>query len=415
MNIKPGSYIEFSLPEGTIKIPVDQEMRMLVNQRGRFSPKSLNMASFRGMFEYMDGLSRGGESDSLYKDFTESILFLGLTGTGTSDLGVTPFESSCPMVGYLATSAANIIEKDFLREVPDYLNILLILLFGFLASGITGGRPAHHAALLNILVLLILTISSLAAFKANIVFSLFYPAAAVAISYGGVTAYRFTMEEKEKKAIRGMFSRYVSSQIVDELMKNPETVKLGGSRKRLTVFFSDIRGFSSMAENLDPEEVVQILNEYLTEMIEIIFKHRGTLDKFMGDAIMAIWGAPVDEEEHAKLAVRAAWEMMNKLMELQKKWVQEGKKPISVGMGINTGEMVIGNMGSVQFSDYTVIGDNVNLAARLEQNAAAGQLIISKATYEEVKDIVEVRQLEPLMVKGKEKPQEVYEVVNVFA
>jgi len=318
------------------------------------------------------------------------------------------------MVGYLATTAANIIERDFLREVPHYLNVLLILLLGFLAAEITAGRPAHHAALLNSVALAVLAIVSIAAFKNRLVFSLFYPGAAVAISYAGVTAYRFTTEEKEKKAIKGMFSRYVSSQIVEELMKNPETVTLGGSRKRLTVFFSDIRGFTSMSENLAPEEVVQVLNEYLTEMIDIIFKYRGTLDKFMGDAVMAIWGAPVYEPEHAKLAVRAAWEMINKLKELQKKWVSEGKKPISVGMGINTGDVVIGNMGSIQFSDYTVIGDNVNLAARLEQNAAAGQLIISESTYAEVKDIVEVRRLEPMRVKGKENPLDVFEVLNVF-
>jgi adenylate cyclase len=210
-----------------------------------------------------------------------------------------------------------------------------------------------------------------------------------------------------------MFQRYVSSQVVDVLLAHPDKIKLGGERKRLTIFFSDVRGFTSMSEKMQPEEVVHILNEYLTEMTNVVFKYRGTLDKFIGDAIMVIWGAPVGQKNHAELAVRAACEMKERIKNLQEKWEKEGKKKISAGIGINTGEVVVGNMGSAQFSDYTVIGDNVNLAARLEENASGNQLIISDSTYHEVQDIISAKKLEPLKVKGKEKPVQVYEVLEL--
>jgi len=211
-----------------------------------------------------------------------------------------------------------------------------------------------------------------------------------------------------------MFQRYVSSQVVDELIKNPDMLKLGGQRKYLSVFFSDIRGFTSMSEKMEPEEVVQLLNEYLTEMTKIIFQFQGTLDKFIGDAVMAFWGAPKYFPNHAELAVRAAVEMQKKVTELCEKWAIEGRKKIGIGMGVNTGDVVIGNMGSQNFADYTVIGDNVNLAARLEENAKAGQILISQSTYDEIKDIVKVTKLEPLRVKGKEKAVQVYEVLEIL-
>ena len=159
---------------------------------------------------------------------------------------------------------------------------------------------------------------------------------------------------------------------------------------------------------------MKILNEYLTEMTDIIFRNKGTLDKFIGDAVMAIWGAPYYMNNHAELAVRAAIEMQKKVAELCEKWEKRNMKKIGIGMGINTGDVVCGNMGSATFSDYTVIGDNVNLAARLEENAKAGQILISQATYDEVSDIVKVKKMPPLKVKGKEKPVDVYEVLDIL-
>jgi adenylate cyclase len=169
----------------------------------------------------------------------------------------------------------------------------------------------------------------------------------------------------------------------------------------VTVFFSDIRGFTPMSEVLSAEEVVHLLNEYFTAMTSIIFKYEGTLDKFMGDAIMAIYGAPIDMPDHAERAVLAAVEMSVKMKELQAKWHSEGKREVNIGIGINTGEVVVGNIGSMERMEYTAIGDNVNLTQRLESVAEKGQILISSATYEKVKHKVRATMLDPIKVKGK--------------
>jgi len=270
-----------------------------------------------------------------------------------------------------------------------------------------------QGAVFSAFAMLVWGLISYVLFVRLIVVPMFYPLSAGLFSYLGITIFRFATEEKEKKFIKSTFQRYVSSQVVDELIKNPEMLNMNGKKEWLSVFFSDIRGFTSMSEKMEPEEVVHILNEYLTEMTEIIFKYQGTLDKFIGDAIMAIWGAPKYFPNHAELAVRAAVEMQEKVKELCLRWESEGRKGIGIGMGVNTGFVVVGNMGSASYSDYTVIGDNVNLAARLEENAPAGKILISEATYQEVKDIVEVKLLEPLSVKGKQKAVKVYEVLKI--
>jgi adenylate cyclase len=224
------------------------------------------------------------------------------------------------------------------------------------------------------------------------------------------------MEERRARDIRKMFSSYVSKRIVDELIRDPSKAKLGGDRKEITVLFSDIRGFTAFSEKHQPEEVVSLLNEYLGAMTNIVFEYEGTLDKFVGDAIMALWGAPVGQPDHAERAVRCALTMIEKLQDLQKKWIAEGRHAIDIGIGINTGDMVVGNMGAEgKKMDYTVIGDNVNLGARLEglTRQYNNHIIISEFTYSKVKDIVEVNELGSVTVKGKQKPVVIYDVVGM--
>jgi class 3 adenylate cyclase len=206
---------------------------------------------------------------------------------------------------------------------------------------------------------------------------------------------------REKEVIKGAFSKYVTKSVVDRILQHQDGLKLGGEKKEVTVFFSDIRGFTPMSEVLSAEEVVHLLNEYFTAMTAIIFKYEGTLDKFMGDAIMAVYGAPIDMDDHAERAVLAAIEMSEKMKELQAKWRSEGKREVNIGIGINTGEVVVGNIGSHERMEYTAIGDNVNLTQRLESVAEKGQILISSATYEKVKHKVSARALDPIKVKGK--------------
>ena len=220
-------------------------------------------------------------------------------------------------------------------------------------------------------------------------------------------------EQKEKRQVHGMFATFVSPDLVEELVKNPDMMKLGGEKRNLTVFFSDVAGFTSISEMLDAHDLVLLLNEYLTAMVDIILEHRGTVDKYEGDAIMAFWGAPVIFDEHAIETCHAALEMQEKMIELREKWKAEGKPHLAVRMGINTGEMVAGNMGSQERFDYTVMDDSVNLAARLEPaNKVYGTYImISEYTYDHVKDQFICRELDALQVKGKTEPVKVYELI----
>jgi len=215
---------------------------------------------------------------------------------------------------------------------------------------------------------------------------------------------------REKEVIKGAFSKYVTKSVVDRILQHQDGLKLGGEKKEVTIFFSDIRGFTPMSEVLTPEEVVHLLNEYFTAMTAIIFKYEGTLDKFMGDAIMAVYGAPIDMPDHAERAVFAAIEMSAKMKELQAKWKAEGKREVNIGIGINSGEVIVGNIGSMERMEYTAIGDNVNLSQRLESVAEKGQILISSATYEKVKDKVNATPLEPIKLKGKAEKVAAYSV-----
>ncbi len=230
--------------------------------------------------------------------------------------------------------------------------------------------------------------------------------------YGAAVAYQRLIERKKRRQIEGMFGRYVSHQIRDFLVQHPDAANPSGRKERLTMFFSDVRGFTSMSEKMEPQEVQQLLSEYFTEMTGILFKYEGTLDKFMGDAIMAFFGDPVPQPDQAQRAVLMALEMQEAIARLNQKLTAEGRRTIGVGMGINTGDVTVGNLGSKDFLDYTVIGDAVNLACRLEQNAKAGDIIITQATYDEVRDVVDVEPMEPIRVKGKSEPIPIYRVLR---
>lgn len=218
---------------------------------------------------------------------------------------------------------------------------------------------------------------------------------------------------REKEMIKRAFTRYVAREVVDEILKDPERLALTGERREVTVVFCDVRGFTPLSERLSPEEVVSLLNEFYNLMIDTTFKHDGTLDKFLGDAVMAIFGAPIPHPDHALRAIRTAIAMQEGIVTLNEKRLTESKEPITVGVGVSAGEVVAGTVGTEDRMEYTVIGDSVNLAARLESNAKPGQILISGRTHDKVRGHVEVRALGPLRVKGKEQQVEVYEVLGL--
>ena len=218
---------------------------------------------------------------------------------------------------------------------------------------------------------------------------------------------------REKEMIKRAFSRYVAREVVDEILKDPEKLVLSGERRDVTVLFCDIRGFTPMAERLPPEEVVLLLNEFYDLMIDTTFKHDGTLDKFLGDAVMAIFGAPISHPDHSVRAIRTALAMQAGIRELSEKRIREGKVPIAVGIGVSAGDAVAGTVGSEDRMEYTVIGDTVNLGSRLESIAKPGQTLITQRTLMKVAGHVEARPLGTVKVKGKEEEVEIYEVLGL--
>jgi adenylate cyclase len=233
-------------------------------------------------------------------------------------------------------------------------------------------------------------------------------AAEAAISFDNARSH----EELSRRVIeRQALERFLSSAIVERILSNPDQIHLGGDNQTATILFSDIRGFTRMSEKMEPQQVVELLNEYFTEMTDLIFENGGTLDKYLGDGIMALFGAPLTKPDDALRAVKTATEMQKALARLNQDWEAQGKRSLRMGVGINTGPVTAGNIGSARRMDYTVIGDAVNLASRLCANAAGGQILISESTNRCVETKLSARRLEPILVKGKETPVEIYEIL----
>jgi adenylate cyclase len=318
----------------------------------------------------------------------------------------------------------SVLDQNFLYRQPRFQEIILIIFLVFLSYFITTkiksvklkfGILLELSSVLTAVVLIygILEISYVLFAAQRYVISIVGPVSAVSLGYIGSTVYNFLSERKQKVLIKGMFSQYVNSELVNELIADPKKLQLGGERKVLTVLFSDIASFTTISESHAPEELVNFLNEYLSAMTEVIFNYKGTLDKFEGDAIMAFWGAPIENKDHAHLCCSSAIVMQNKLVGLRNKWKNENKPQIHVRIGINTGEMIVGNMGGKGKFDYTVIGDNVNLGSRLEgANKEYGtSIIISQSTFEQIKNDFICREIDYLLVKGKTRPIRIYELL----
>ncbi|MGA9116605.1 MAG: adenylate/guanylate cyclase domain-containing protein [Bacteroidota bacterium] len=324
-----------------------------------------------------------------------------------------------------AHAVESVLRKDFLRRPPEPAEALLIVSLVFLTfhagSALKRSRSRRHALVeltgvfFTLLLLAGVGAAALMLFRShNLVLGVTGPAAAVLGGYVSSTAYHFITERKQRMLLKSMFSTYLNPKVVDELIADPARLKLGGDRRELTVLFSDIEGFTTIAERLEPEALVALLNGYLSRMAGIVLEHGGTLDKYEGDAIMAFWGAPVPLERHALQACRTALRMQEAASVLGREWQEAGHPPLRVRIGINTGSMVVGNLGGASKFDYTVIGDSVNLASRLEgANKLYGTgIILSEGTYLRVRDEMPGRELDLLMVRGRAEPVRIYELLT---
>jgi len=389
---------------GETDIPVDEAGRLLVNY---FGP-----AKTFPHYAAADVLNHRVAPEAL----RNKIVIVGVTAMGIFDMRVTPFSPVFPGVEIHATVVDNILHKNFLissmetRMIDMGIIIVLGLIIGILIPRV---RAVSGVILCLVIIGAFVAVNNFIFAHLNVWLNLIYPVLTMMTIYLGITVYRYVTEEREKKKIRGAFQYYLTASVINEMLKNPSKLKLGGDKKDLSVLFSDIRGFTSISEKLTPEELVRLLNEYLTAMTDIVFKYDGLLDKYMGDAIMAVYGAPIDQTDHALRACRTALDMMAELAKLQKKWAAEGRPALNIGIGINSGDMVVGNMGSQMRFDYTVMGDAVNLGSRLEGiNKEYGtNIIISEFTYNVVKDELFCRELDAVRVKGKALPVKIYELI----
>ena len=390
---------------GDIDIPTEESGRMLLNYLG--PAKTFPHYS-------ISDIIKGRLSPDTFRD---KIVIVGATAIGIYDLRVTPYSIVYPGVEIHATAIDNILHSNFLHRssATSLLDICAIVFFGLLIGIVVPRVKAVQGMVLSLLVLTsFVLIDTLIFSRYNLWLNIIYPVLTMMTIYLGITVYRYVTEEREKKKIRGAFQYYLTASVINEMLKDPSKLKLGGDKKDLTVLFSDIRGFTTISEKMTPEDLVHFLNEYLTAMTNLVFKYDGLLDKYMGDAIMAVFGAPLDQPDHAVRACRTALGMMEELRKLQKKWEEEGRPFLDIGIGINTGDMVVGNMGSDMRFDYTVMGDSVNLGSRLEGiNKEYGtNIVISEYTYAAIRDALLCRELDSVRVKGKKLPVKIYELLG---
>ena len=350
--------------------------------------------------------------------FANKIVVVGANvkaGSGMNDNKSSPMLSNHPGVDYQATAIDNIINKDFLFLLPQVFNLVVTvigMLFVYLFIRFCN-LSKSIASTLGI-ILFYLAISSVC-FYYSIVINVITPIIFFVLTTILAYTHKFVLENKSKEKVKTAMGKYISEDVMKRVIQNIDNLGLGGKKSIVTVLFSDIRGFTSMSEQMSAQEVSEILNEYFTEMEPIISKYNGVINKFIGDAVMAIFGEPIQDKKHPQNAVKCAYAMLEKVKELQKKWAKEDKPKIEIGIGINTGEVFVGNIGSVKRMEYTVIGDTVNLASRLESynKIYKTKLLISASTYEEVKGFVDVIKISDVQIRGKANKMDIYEVLSV--
>ncbi|MBS1153490.1 MAG: adenylate cyclase, partial [Myxococcaceae bacterium] len=342
-------------------------------------------------------------------------VLIGVTVTGsTGDQRVTPFSEFTPGVFPHASVVSNLLSRDFLARPPW---LVLAEALAMLGLGFALSRLIPRLKIFRLKAAVIVGIAAgwlvidQALFSRGTQLATVMPLVSILSTAFGLVFLGYLSVDREKLQLRSTFSKYLGEDVMEEALKFPDKLN-AGEKREMTVLFSDIRGFTTLSERMLPEKLAAFMNDYLSPMTKIVFDEKGTLDKYIGDAVMAFWNAPLDQNDHALRAVRCAWAMLLKLEELKAKWRAENFPEFDIGVGINSGPMIVGNIGSDVRVDYTVMGDAVNLASRLEgtNKEYETRIIISEGTWNHVKGQVICRRLGAVRVKGKRKPVRIYEV-----
>lgn len=412
MNATPSvnidSYGISSLKIGDTEIPTDDSGRFRINYRGP-----------RKTFRHIS------VTDILNQQIAPSELkgktvLVGATAIAIYDMRVTPFDKVFPGVEIHANIIDNIVNGNFLQR-PGWMaitDILIMILFGAVLGIMLPKSEALSGAGLSFSLFAAYILIGQYVFSQGYVLNMVYPLMVILLIYISITLYRYFTETKQKKFIKDAFSYYLAPSVVKQLIDSPEKLVLGGEERHITAFFSDVEGFTNISEKLQPKELVELLNEFLTEMTDIILKYEGTVDKFEGDAIIAFFGAPNELKNHAETACMACIEMQQRLIALREKWQSEKRPELKMRIGLYSGMAVVGNMGSKNRMDYTMMGDTVNTAARLEVvNKVYGTyLLIGESVYAGIdKEKFLIRELDTIYVVGRQTPVRIYQVIGYSA
>ena len=360
-------------------------------------------------------LLSGGKPDIDPAVFRDKLVFVGVTGAGLFDVFQTPFGTvKMPGINIHAAVADDVLANRFMRPESRAITLASVVAIALAVGAFAVRIPAWWATAATAVIVAGFAVVATRAFSGGYWLNLSQPTLVASFALFGGVGYQYFVEGREKRKMKRLFGQYVSRDVYDQLVNNPALARLGGHRRQMTVLFSDIRGFTSHSEKGEPEDIVQTLNEYFTRMVDIVFKHKGTLDKFVGDMVMALFGAPLDDVDHAEHAVDAALEMIAELNRLNGQWTAKGRPALDIGIGISTGPMIAGNIGSEAIMSYTVIGDAVNLGSRLESlnKQYNTRIIISDATRAALPDRYMFRPLGDVVVKGKTRPVAIFEVVG---
>lgn len=416
------------IPVDSVTLPLLPDgSAFIVYQGGGIMQDEANREVFQSFYQYIpyddvlaskDLIEQGREPPLPKGMFKDKIVLISASASGLTDLRSTPFSPVTPGVEIHANIIDNILSDRFLHTLNSPYGGLYIF---FLATVIAliSYFTGPYIGLFSVA----LTLSSVIGlhwrlFERGVLLPIIGPVSAMISTYLGILVLKYISENKEKKYVRRAFSHYIAPSVLEEILKSPDKLKLGGERKQMTVLFSDAEGFTALSEQLSPESIIALFEEYLSKMVECVIKTEGTLDKFIGDAVMAVWNAPGEQEDHAALACETAILMMKELTLLRTKWAEEKRPLLNVRIGINTGEMIVGNMGTREIFDYTAFGPEVNVASRLEAlNKDFGtRIIVSENTRTGTERLHQerfvFRRLARVILKGGSSPLDVYELVG---
>lgn len=404
---------------GSWRIPIDEAGELLVNYR---DTERFEMVDYYPTYVQIARSLEGEPWPEEMPELTDQIVIIGQAAEGLSDFGPTPYHPLDPLFRVQATVLDSILREDYLKSVSKPITLLGWLLIAWLTLWALRNAPISVAIAVPVAITVAMILLAYLSFERySIHIPLALPLIGFVVLHTTIIGERLLVEFSKNRYIRGVFGSYVSPEVVDNIIDSGETPELGGEKVDITILFSDIQGFSTFSEQLGPEELVELMVEYLSELTDILTDSGGCLDKYIGDAIDAMFGAPIPVEHHAHVAVHCTIEMQRKQAELREKWAREGRPDLVRNMrtriGLNTGAAVVGNMGSRRRFNYTMMGDNVNLGARCESGAKSYGVytMVTDATRnaaEATADDVVYRFLDQIVVKGRTLPVKVHEVVE---